>query len=88
MYGLTEDSEIYNDRNILASIGDMTEEDYIYINYILPRNEIIVFQYNPKDLDGVTVDASKYEKEKFITIPCNEFGTDIKKVLGLELQEW
>lgn len=67
MYGLTEDSEIYNDKNILASIGDMTEEDYIYINYILPRNEIIVFQYNPKDLDGViTIENST---NRFYNLP-------------------
>lgn len=33
-----------------------------------------------KDLDGVTVDASKYEKEKFITIHCNEFTADMKSL--------
>lgn len=33
-----------------------------------------------KDLDGVTVKASRYQKEKFITIPCNEFNVDMKSL--------
>lgn len=33
-----------------------------------------------KDLDGVTVDASKYKQEAFITIPCNEFNVDMKSL--------
>lgn len=33
-----------------------------------------------KDLDGVTVKASMYQKEKFITIPCNEFNVDMKSL--------
>lgn len=53
IHGLTEDSEIYNDKNILTDIGDLTEEDFIFVNYVLPRNEIVVFQYNPNDLDGI-----------------------------------
>ena len=31
-----------------------------------------------KDIDGVTVDASSYEKEQFINIPCNEFSANMK----------
>lgn len=33
-----------------------------------------------KDLDGVTVYATGYQEEHFITIPCNEFNADMKSL--------